>query len=228
MQKLEQVAEQIRQVFDAQTAARDQALSRARSLIRHCALAIRAVHRDDIDGMQVHLADARKLASDLRNGLVDYPDLYYAGYTQDALKEFAEASITCALIQGQDLPIMAELNVTHSTYLNGLAETVGELRRRILDIMRQGYSEKVEHLLGHMDDIYAVLVTMDYPDAITNGLRRQTDVIRSILERTRADVTFSLRSQHLASAIADLSAQLPGGERLPGIPDSPAVPLEDE
>ena len=227
MHKLESISEHIRQVFEVRTAARDQALSRARSLIRHCALAIRAVHRGAIDVMREHLVEARRLADELGEGLVDHPDLYYAGYTQDALKEFAEASITCALILGQDLPTLEELHVIHSTYLNGLAESVGELRRRILDILRQGYSDEVEKLLGHMDDIYAVLVTMDYPDAITNGLRRQTDVIRGILERTRADVTLSLRSQHLAGAIARLSVQLPGAEDLPGMPAGPDLPLEE-
>ena len=208
MNKLEAISEQIHKMFDAQTRARDQALSKARSLTRHCALAIRAVHRQDKTVMQEHLAEAGALASDLVESLSAYPDLFYAGYTQDALKEYAEAHITCALLQGQDLPTYDELGLPHSTYLKGLAESVGELRRCILDIMRHGTSENVEDLLGQMDDIYHVLVTMDYPDAITNGLRRQTDIVRSILERTRGDVNFSLRSQQLTNAITDLNGKL--------------------
>jgi translin len=105
--------------------------------------------------------------------------------------------------------------VQYSTYLNGLAEVVGELRRRTLDILRSGYSQEAERLLGYMDEIYSVLVTMDYPDAITNGLRRQTDLARGIIEKTRGDVTFSLRSAQLTQAIRGLSGQLNGGQPQP-------------
>ena len=210
MHKLEKIADQIRQKFDLRNAKRDQALAQARQLTRACSLAIRAVHRDDKEAMQVHLAEARALADTLRQELVTYPDLFYAGYTQDSLKEFVEASVTCALIQNQPLQTPEELAVEEATYLNGLAEVVGELRRRTLDILRHGYSQEAERLLGHMDEIYSVLVTMDYPDAITGGLRRQTDVARSIIEKTRGDVTFSLREDHLAQAIRRFSRQLNG------------------
>ncbi len=212
MQKLETLAERIRRDFDARTSARDKALAQARQLTRACSLAIRAVHREEADSMDAHLAEARALAENLKIGLRDHPDLFFAGYTQDALKEYVEANITCALIRRQPLASPEELEVVSATYLNGLAEVVGELRRRILDILRHGYSEEAERLLGYMDEIYSVLVTMDYPDAITNGLRRQTDVARSIIEKTRGDITFSLRGEHLEWAIGRLSAQLNGGQ----------------
>ena len=156
------------------------------------------------------LEEARQLAESLRSGLKQHPDLYYAGYTQDALKEFVEANATCALIKNQMLPEPQDLDVEYSTYLNGLAEVIGELRSRSLDILRHGYSAEAERLLTSMDDIYSILVTMDYPDAITNGLRRQTDVARSIIERTRGDITFSLRGEHLERAISRLSEQISG------------------
>lgn len=210
MDYLDTISEQIRAQFDARTAARDQALTQARALTRFCSQAIRAVHRDEDDTMQAHLAEARNLADSLRTSLAGFPDLYYAGYTQDALKEYVEANVTCALIKNQPLIGPAELKVEFNTYLNGLAEVVGELRRRCLDILRHGYSTEAERLLTQMDDIYAVLVTMDYPDAITNGLRRQTDIARNIIEKTRGDITFSLRGEHLEHAIAKLSQQITG------------------
>lgn len=210
MDKLESIADQIRQEFDARTAARDKALATARQLTRACSLAIRAAHRLDLDGIAGQLAEARSLADALRDSLTDYPELYYTGYTQDALKEFVEANVTCALIQGQSLAMPQDLGVMGATYLNGLAEVVGELRRRTLDILRHGYSEEAERLLTQMDDIYDVLVTMDYPDAVTNGLRRQTDVARSIIEKTRGDITFSLRGGQLEQAMRGLSRQLNG------------------
>src|SRR6266542_2809236 len=194
MYKIETIAERIRQNFDVRTAKRDEALKQARQLTRACSLSIRAVHRDDKEAMEANLSEAQRLADHLREELKSYPDLFYAGYTQDALKEFVEANVTCALIQSQPLQTPEELNVKDATYLNGLAEVVGELRRRTLDILRSGYSQEAERLLGHMDEIYSVLVTIDYPDAITNGLRRQTDLVRGIIEKTRGDVTFSFRS----------------------------------
>ncbi|HSL46910.1 MAG TPA: haloacid dehalogenase [Anaerolineales bacterium] len=210
MSKLEGIAERIRQNFDVRTSKRDEALKQARQLTRACSLAIRAVHRDDMEAMEASLAEAQKLADDLRADLQGHPELFYAGYTQDSLKEFVEANVTCALIQNQPLLTPEDLGVEDATYLNGLAEVVGELRRRTLDILRSGYSEEAERLLGHMDEIYSVLVTMDYPDAITNGLRRQTDLARGIIEKTRGDVTLSLRVHHLAGAISSLSSQLNG------------------
>jgi translin len=210
MHKLETIADNIRQDFDTRTAARDKALAQARKLTRACSLAIRAVHRDDADEMHNHLSEAHLLAKTLVTDLHDHPDLFFAGYTQDALKEYVEANVTCALIQNQALLTPEELGVVNATYLNGLAEVVGELRRRILDILRHGYSKEAERLLSYMDEIYSVLVTIDYPDAITNGLRRQTDIARSIIEKTRGDITFSLRGEHLEQAIERLSAQLNG------------------
>jgi len=212
MHKLENIANRNREKFDVLTAMRDQALTQARALTRACSLAIRAVHRDDKEGMDFQLTEAVRLANKLRDELAPYPDLFYAGYTQDALKEFVEANVTCALIQNHPLQTPEDLHVEEATYLNGLAEVVGELRRRTLDILRSGYSEEAERLLGYMDEIYSVLVTMDYPDAITNGLRRQTDLARGIIEKTRGDVTFSLRGEQLTQAIRQLSAELNGDE----------------
>jgi len=226
MDKLERIAEQIRNSFEAQTAARDQALNRARALTRECALSIRAVHRDETDVMQGHLDEAFKLAEALRSELADYPALYFAGYTQDSLKEFAEARISCALIRHEPLPTPAELDLPPHTYLNGLAEAVGEMRRRCLDMLRQDNSAEAERLLRHMDDIFSILVTMDYPDAITNGLRRQTDVVRAIIERTRGDVTFSLRGEKLEHSLSRLSEQLPSNGELPA--KAPSTPPTEE
>jgi translin len=230
MHKLEGIADQIRQKFDVRNAKRDQALAQARQLTRACSLSIRAVHRNDKEALGSQLAEARMLADKLRADLVNFPDLYFAGYTQDSLKEFVEASVTCALIQNEPLLTPEELRVEDSTYLNGLAEVVGELRRRILDILRSGYSAEAERLLGYMDEIYSVLVTMDYPDAITGGLRRQTDVARGIIEKTRGDVTVSLRGEHLTQAIKKLSWQMNDGKDWvqPDGSEEVSIPRNDE
>lgn len=204
----EELADQIRGSFERKNKIRDEALTQSRNLIRHAARTIRAIHRDDATLAQEHLQQADQLAADLRQGLQDDPELYFSGYAQDALKEYCEAHLTLAIITGQPWPSPDDLQVEYATFLNGMSEVVGELRRRIMDIMRAGHSQEVERLLDVMDDIYAQLVTMDFPDALTYGLRRRTDIARSIIERTQADVTVSYRQQQLEQRISDLSDQL--------------------
>ena len=208
MDRLDEIADQIHQAFEARNNARDKALAQTRSLTRYCAHAIRAIHRDERQLAEEKLASARQLVEALRQGLADYPELFYAGYTQDALKEYAEAKIVYALLTDAALPAPDELGLDHATFLQGLAEAAGELRRRCLDILRNGHSQEAEKLLRHMDDIYAVLVTMDYPDAITRGLRRLTDMVRGVTERTRGDMTISLRQEQLEKSLQRLQKQL--------------------
>jgi translin len=197
MNKIDAIVEEIRRSFDSRTAARDLALAQTRLLTRHCANAIRAIHRDETALADDHLTEAKRLVNSLKSDLSDYPDLYFAGYTQDALKEYAEANLVYALVHQNEIPGPVDLTVEVSTYMQGLAEAVGELRRRCLDQLRLGNSEEAGRLLNVMDDIFTELITMDYPDAITGGLRRLTDIARSLLERTRGDLTISLRQEQL-------------------------------
>jgi translin len=208
MDHLDKIAEHVHSVFEARTKAREQALSETRTLTRDCAIAIRAVHRNDSDLARQHLENAAELANELRDNLANYPDLYHAGYTQDALKEYAEASIVYALLNNNPLPSPEDLNLEHNTYIKGLAESIGEMRRRCLDILRHGYSNEAEILLSHMDDIFAILVTMDYPNAITGGLRRLTDIMRGVIERTRGDLTVSFRQEQLEKSLQSMEKRL--------------------
>ena len=219
------LSDTVHESFEVRNQARDKAFMQTRKVIQHAAHAIRAIHRMEVDVADGFLNDARQLVEQLRRDLSDHPDLFYAGYTQDALKEYVEAHVTCALIRGQELPLPYEIDVEPAIYLNGLAEVVGELRRRTLDTLRQGYSTEVERLLSLMDEIYALLITIDYPDALTNGLRRQTDLARGIVERTRGDVTISLREQRLTQSMKELAILLKT-EGLNG--EGIIVPTEDE
>lgn len=209
MDNISDIAASARQEFDKLTKIRDNALLQARQLTRNAAHIIRAIHRNEFKLAEGILEEAANLVKEIKQDLSGFPQLYFAGYTQDAMKEYAEACITSALIQNEELPSPDQLGLEHSTYLKGLAESIGELRRRILDILRKGYSDEAERLLDCMDEIYTILVTIDYPDAITNGLRRQTDLVRGILERTRGDLTMSLREQELQDAIKSYIDQLP-------------------
>jgi translin len=177
------------------------ALLHSRTVVRYCANTIRAIHRGEMELARGLLAKADATAASLRVAVADDPDLYYAGYTQDGLKELVEANVLLALVTGAQLPSPEALQVEASTYLKGLAEAATELRRTVLDIIREDHSEQAERLLEAMDEIYNLLVTIDFPDAITGGLRRNTDVVRGVRERTRGDLTMSLRQQRLQQAL---------------------------
>lgn len=205
---LDSISASIRTEMEAINEARDDALTRSREVIRKAAGAIKAVHRSEWDNAQQKLQATQADARQLSDGVADYPDLYHSGYTQDALKEYVEAFVTYALVRGEPLPTPEELDVTGATYLNGLSEAATELRRRTLDILRHDHTDEAERLLEAMDTIYNELMTFDFPDAITYGLRRRVDVLRSVVERTRGDLTNSLRQQRLRQAIESLERRL--------------------
>ena len=190
-------------------AAREQAITTSRQIIRFSANSIRATHRSEYDQARDLIAQAADLRSKLEEQRDAHPAVYYGGYVEDALKEFVEARATLAIAEGSRLPTMDELDVGAAVYMNGLAETIGELRRIVLDLLRGDDFSRCETLLGIMDEIYAALVTLDYPDGVTRGLRRATDVMRGVLERTRGDVTVALRQRRLEQQLAQLNEKLP-------------------
>ena len=204
---LELIASQIREGFSAKDAAREKVLPLCREVIRHCANAIRAVHRQEFDQAEELLQSARNLLTEAEQGISDYDELSYAGFVRDARKEFAEGSITLALVTGRRLPDPDELGIDAVAYLNGLGEAVGELRRYLLDSMRRGNLSQGEELLSAMDDIYNTLVTMDFPDAITGGLRHTTDMVRGVLERTRSDLTLAMGQKDVVDKLTDFSTE---------------------
>jgi len=201
MNRLEQIAEQIRLDLASRDATREKVLPLCRETIRHASNAIRAIHRHEFELAAELLQAARKLVGVIEQAACEYAELHYSGFVRDAQKEFAEGSITLALVTGKEIPDPAELGVDVSAYLNGLGEAVGELRRYLLDSIRGGDLSKCEELLSIMDDVYGVLVTMDFPDALTGGLRRTTDVVRGVLEKTRSDLTLIMSQQELENKL---------------------------
>lgn len=208
LNNLDAIAEQIRLALLAKDEAREKALPLCRDAIRLCSNAIRAVHRQEFDQAAELLQSARSLLTEAEQAVVARNELGNTGFIRDAQKEFAEGKITLALVMGKQLPDPASLGVDVAAYLNGLGEAVGELRRYLLDSMRRGDLSRGEELLSAMDDIYSVLVTMDFPDAITGGLRRTTDMVRGVLERTRSDLTLAMRQKDLEKRLEKLEKDL--------------------
>ena len=188
--------------------ARERALAETRRSIRLSANAIRAVHRGEFDTADALLQEAGGLQSALARDLAGYPNIYWSGYVQDSQKEYAEARITSGIISGRGVPGPGELGVEDAVYLNGLGEAAGELRRFALDSIRRGDLSRAEQALAVMDEIYRLLVSVDFPDAVTGGLRRTTDMVRGVLERTRGDLTLSLQQRALTEALGRAEAVL--------------------
>jgi len=195
------IGESARAVLDERHEARETALRVSRKVIQACAASIRAVHREEFAAASRLADEARAHLDEGEEAVVDHPDLRYAGYYTDAAKEYAEARVTLALVRGDRVPTPEDVGVDVAPYLNGLAEAASELRRRMLDLMRRGELDQGEALLASMDEVYTLLVTMDYPDAVSGGLRRRTDALRAVLERTRGDFTTTILQQRLRATI---------------------------
>jgi len=199
------IAAELRPYFAAEDEAREKALRSCRQVIRYSGDAIRAVHRQEQDKARQFLDSAHELLRELSYDLAGHGRLLHSGFVHDAQKELAEGYITLALIAGENLPKPRALDVSNAAYLDGLGETVGELRRYILDSLRRGDFSRCDELLSIMEEIYGVLITMDFPELLAHGLRRTTDNIRGIIERTRGDLTVSLRQKSLEAMLDDLS-----------------------
>jgi translin len=204
IEDLEIIAAKLRPHFAAEDEAREKALRSCRQVIRYSADAIRAVHRQDHGKAKQLLDSAHELLRELSHDLAGHGKLLHSGFIHDAQKEFAEGCITLALIAGKDLPKPKVLGVGNAAYLDGLGESVGELRRYILDSLRRDDFSRCEELLTIMDEIYRILITMDFPELLAHGLRRTTDAVRGIIERTRGDLTVSLRQKNLEKKLSNI------------------------
>lgn len=203
------ICAKIRQNFDLKDRARERALAISREVIRNSANAIRAIHREEFEPAKKLLEETGRLVKEMNESLRGCLDVYHAGFVQDAQKEYAEGLLTLAMVRKTPLPDPDDIGVDYGPYLGALAEAVGELRRHILDHMRRRDSAWGEEMLDMMDEVYYQLVSFDYPNAVSGGLKRISDMLRSVLERTRGDLTTAIRQQELEQALSRLEQRLP-------------------
>jgi translin len=195
------LGERAREAFEDKHRARETTIAASRRAIQACAASIRATHRGEFEAAAKLAYEARDHLREADDALIGHPDVRTNGPLYDAKKELAEAWLTLALVKDEQLPTPEELNVEIAAYCNGLAEAASELRRQLLDRLRAGQMARAEELMGAMDEIYSLLVTIDYPDGVTGGLRRTTDALRAVLERTRGDLTTAMVAARLQSAL---------------------------
>lgn len=213
MENLTAVIDHIRAELEARSAVRDDAIRRSRTLIRYCANSIRAMHRGEFDQAHKLLDTARQAAVEMVDDVQDHPGVFRAGYTQDALKELVEAFAVYAMLRRTSIPTLDDLGVAidYPAYLKGLAEAASEMRRAILDTIRKGDLERGELLLEDMQEVYSAMITIDFPDAVTGGLRRTTDSLRAVLERTRGDLTLTKHQDALRRTLLEFEAAIQNG-----------------
>jgi len=202
---LDAIAEQCRQELVARDEAREKALPLSRDAIRFCSESIRSIHRQEFDQAKEKLDRARELLTEAKAAFAGFAEVCNTGFIRDANKEYAEGTVLLHLVTGKQLPEPENLGIDVAAYLNGMGEAVGELRRYLLDGIRKGDLSRSEELLMMMDDMYNVLVTMDFPDAITSGLRHTTDNMRGVLEKTRSDLTLIIQQKNLEDKLADFN-----------------------
>jgi translin len=198
---LEAVVGPLRERFLERHRAREAAYAASRDAIRAAANAIRAIHRGETGRAGELIRESRSALDEGLEAVAEHADVLHGGFIQDAAKEYAEARVSLAAISGQPWPTVEEVGVDDAAWLHGLAETVGELRRHCLDLIRAEQLDAAELMLERMDEVLASLVTIDVPDALTRGLRRTTDTARAITERTRGDLTAALGQRRLREAL---------------------------
>ncbi len=194
---LEQIGHAARLVLDSRFAARERGLSDSRRAIRASANAIRSLHRGEMERADSLITEAAQLLSEAEALLAEHTETLNANFYVDAVKEYSEAELTRAMFTDRPLPTPDSLSVDPVPYLHGLGEAVGECRRRLLDRLRDGDLDTAQRLLTMMDAVVDLLADIDYPDGMTNGLRRTTDVARSLVERSRSDLTATVVQERL-------------------------------
>jgi translin len=201
------VAEAVFSPLAAMQAAREVALAASRKAIRFAGGAVRAVHAKDASRWADLFGQSERSVREAQAALTPFPAIYYAGFLQDAEKEFGEAALTSALVEGGPLPSWDQLSIGLAPWLNGLCEAASELRREILDRSREGRPDQAETLLRSMDNVYELVVGVDFPDALTGGLRRNADALRAVLERTRSDLTTTALQLQLQTSLDRVASQ---------------------
>lgn len=201
MPDMNEICDKIRSRFDAMDNAREKSLAASRRITRNSGDSIKAIHREEWENAERLIDETRKLVLELNETLRDFPEIYFAGFVGNAQTEYAEVSILYAVLKGNPVPTPDALKVDYAAYLNGVGDATGEIRRHILDLIRKGKPEEAEKYLDIMDEYYTQMMSFDYPDAITRGLRKKTDTARSLIERTRGDLTNALQIKGLQDSM---------------------------
>jgi translin len=204
----DELAEEISRHLEEKDQAREEALALTRVVVRRSGAAIRSVHRGELDRALDLAGRAGEDLAAILNLLKEHPDVRYSGLVDGAEQEYAEARIVYALITEERIPHPREVGVEMTSYLAGLGDAVGELRRHILDLIRLGRPEEGEVHLAAMEEIYHLLISLDYPDAVTKGMRRKGDVARSLLDRTRGDLTNAIGQRRLEAELKEVEERL--------------------
>lgn len=204
----DQIVGSVRDEAQRMHECREIGLTKTRLVIQTSAKAIRSIHRHEFDKAVELLGEARSIAAIAREALKPFGEIYYAGYLHDSEKELVEAHAVYSIVKQEDLPTPESLGVGIMAYLNGMGEAASEVRRFALDEIRKGRVDESERILKQMEIIYDDLITFDYSDSMTGGLRRTCDALRAVIERTRSDLTATASQRELVAELQATRAAL--------------------
>ena len=205
MSESEANLENLSSIFDKLNDIREQSLTTSREIVRECSKSIRNIHRNDEVSAKEHIENARKKLENLKSITSDVSEISYAGYVLDAEREFVEAVMFYTFEVSGYIEPFNNFNVHPSSYIQGIGDTIGEWRRKALDHLRNLDIKKAETYLAIMEEGMGTLNELDYPDALTGGLRRYADNARSIIERTRSDITNAFINESLRKDISNIN-----------------------
>jgi translin len=187
MKNLEDIVERIDQYISEKDKIREEALKSSRDIIICCRKAIQRLHQDQLPEAETFIQQASAKLVQLYDFTKPYPDLFHAGFVENAAQELVEAHCLYNIMKGEDLPDPDKIQTTYSAYLLGLCDVVGELRRGALDFMLEGNAAKANEYLHHMDRIYDAIMSFDYPSALV-PIKKKQDMVRSLIEKTRGEL----------------------------------------
>ncbi len=204
MANLESNLNNLSETFDKLNEIRETSLTISRAIVRDCSKSIRFIHRSDIKGAEEFIDSAKKKITELKKLTENVSEISFAGYVLDAEREYVEAVLFYVYESKGYIEPFEKFNVHPSSYIQGIGDTIGEWRRKALDHLRNLELVKSESYLNIMEEGLGILNELDYPDALTGGLRRYADNARGIIERTRSDITNAFVNEALRNDISNI------------------------
>ena len=201
---VKQLLDKVREELKQKEEAKEETQKNMRKATRLSKQAILLTHRGKFAEAKKLLIETNKLFTALTKLAQKHPELFYFGIVDAAFQEYAEAQILLSLIEKKRFISPEELNVPSIDYVLGLADVIGELRRRALDMLRRGNVRTAEKCLETMETIFSELTAMDDAYMLLPGLRRKCDIARHVIESTRGDVTIETRRTFLERSIKNL------------------------
>lgn len=176
---------------------RDDLMRLSRDVLKYSGRSIESFHRKQIDQTEQNLEKAENNLIELTKILETEPSFYQLGLVNVALQEYTEAKLLLDIVEKGKFSTVEELKVTEQTYLLGIADLIGELRRYTLEKLLEGEIVKAKSVYNIMKEIYGTFMQIDYGKNLVSDFRRKKDIARVLIERTLSDLLGAIQSEKI-------------------------------